>query len=201
MKAFLVAYDFRGLHKKLKLKIVDYGYVRGCSKRPATQIWSLEILGIKNLLLNINECNNRSKHINMIYESWFTTFIWNSSPNYSSKLYLITTFNNWRIWTTYISLRIKKVVREILKILKKIVPIANLYHAHSCKCYNIIFITLKGHDCIFKLEYLCCVVLLMFIKISMLHFSYMDVQANYTECHFISGWQCESTCVSHEDWM
>jgi hypothetical protein len=46
MKAFLVDYDFRGLHKKLKLKIVDYGYVRGCSKRPMTQIGLFKILGV-----------------------------------------------------------------------------------------------------------------------------------------------------------
>jgi hypothetical protein len=32
MKASLVAYDFRGIHKKSKLKIVKYGYVRGCQK-------------------------------------------------------------------------------------------------------------------------------------------------------------------------
>jgi hypothetical protein len=32
MKASLVAYDFRELHKKLKLKAVKYGYVRGCPK-------------------------------------------------------------------------------------------------------------------------------------------------------------------------
>jgi hypothetical protein len=32
MKASLVAYDFRELHNKSKLKIVKYGYVRGCPK-------------------------------------------------------------------------------------------------------------------------------------------------------------------------
>jgi hypothetical protein len=32
MKASLVAYDFRELHKKKKLKIVKYGYVRGFPK-------------------------------------------------------------------------------------------------------------------------------------------------------------------------
>jgi hypothetical protein len=32
MKAFLVAYDFRELHNKSKLKIIRYGYVRGCPK-------------------------------------------------------------------------------------------------------------------------------------------------------------------------
>jgi hypothetical protein len=32
MKASLVAYDFRELLKKSKLKIVNYGYVRGCPK-------------------------------------------------------------------------------------------------------------------------------------------------------------------------
>jgi hypothetical protein len=47
MKAFLVAYDFKELHKKSELKIVKSGYVRGCPKYPATQIWSLEILRVK----------------------------------------------------------------------------------------------------------------------------------------------------------
>jgi hypothetical protein len=32
MKASLVAYDFRKLHKKSEAKIVKYGYVRGCPK-------------------------------------------------------------------------------------------------------------------------------------------------------------------------
>jgi hypothetical protein len=32
MKASLVAYDFRELHKKTKLKIVKFEYVRGYSK-------------------------------------------------------------------------------------------------------------------------------------------------------------------------
>jgi hypothetical protein len=51
MKASLVAYDFRELHKKSELKIVNYGYVRACPKEPATQIWSLEILGVNSVLL------------------------------------------------------------------------------------------------------------------------------------------------------
>jgi hypothetical protein len=32
MKASLVNYDFRELHKKSKIKIVKYGYVKGCPK-------------------------------------------------------------------------------------------------------------------------------------------------------------------------
>jgi hypothetical protein len=32
MKASLVAYDFRELLKKSNIKIVKYGYVRGCPK-------------------------------------------------------------------------------------------------------------------------------------------------------------------------
>jgi hypothetical protein len=32
MKASLVAYDFREIHKKSELKIVKFGYVRGCPK-------------------------------------------------------------------------------------------------------------------------------------------------------------------------
>jgi hypothetical protein len=32
MKASLVAYDGRELHKKSELKIIKYGYVRGCLK-------------------------------------------------------------------------------------------------------------------------------------------------------------------------
>jgi hypothetical protein len=47
MKASLVAYDGRELCKKLEIKIIKYGYVRGCLKRPTTQIGSLKILGIK----------------------------------------------------------------------------------------------------------------------------------------------------------
>jgi hypothetical protein len=51
MKAFLVTYDFRELHKKSEIKIVKYGYVsgyvRGCPKQSTTQIWSLGILRVK----------------------------------------------------------------------------------------------------------------------------------------------------------
>jgi hypothetical protein len=32
MKASVVAYDFREIHKELELKIVNFGYVRGCPK-------------------------------------------------------------------------------------------------------------------------------------------------------------------------
>jgi hypothetical protein len=32
MKASLVAYDFREIHKKSELTIVKYGYGRGCPK-------------------------------------------------------------------------------------------------------------------------------------------------------------------------
>jgi hypothetical protein len=32
MKASLVAYDFRELYKKIELKIVKYGHVKGCPK-------------------------------------------------------------------------------------------------------------------------------------------------------------------------
>jgi hypothetical protein len=46
MKASLVAYIFRGLHKQSEVKIVKYGFVRGFPKRPATQIGLLEILGV-----------------------------------------------------------------------------------------------------------------------------------------------------------
>jgi hypothetical protein len=46
MKTSLVAYDGKELHKKLKLKIVKHGYVKGCPKRPAIQIGSLEILEV-----------------------------------------------------------------------------------------------------------------------------------------------------------
>jgi hypothetical protein len=38
MKASLVAYDYRELHKELEIKIVNYAYVTGCLKTPATQI-------------------------------------------------------------------------------------------------------------------------------------------------------------------
>jgi hypothetical protein len=45
MRASLVAYDGRELHQKSKIKILKYGYVRGCPKRPANKIGSLKILG------------------------------------------------------------------------------------------------------------------------------------------------------------
>jgi hypothetical protein len=32
MKASLIAYDFRELHKKSELKIAKYGYVNACPK-------------------------------------------------------------------------------------------------------------------------------------------------------------------------
>jgi hypothetical protein len=32
MKASLVAYDFREIHEKSDLKIVKFGYVKGCPK-------------------------------------------------------------------------------------------------------------------------------------------------------------------------
>jgi hypothetical protein len=32
MKASFVAYDYRELYKKSELKIIKYGYVRGCPK-------------------------------------------------------------------------------------------------------------------------------------------------------------------------
>jgi hypothetical protein len=46
MKASIVAYDFRELHKKSEIKTVKYGYVRGCPRLPTIQIL-LEILGVK----------------------------------------------------------------------------------------------------------------------------------------------------------
>jgi hypothetical protein len=49
MKASLVAYDFRELHKKSELKIVKYGYVKGFPKELAIQIWSLKILGVNKV--------------------------------------------------------------------------------------------------------------------------------------------------------
>jgi hypothetical protein len=49
MKASFVAYDCRELHKKSKLKTIKIEYIRGCPKWPTIQIWSLEILGVKEL--------------------------------------------------------------------------------------------------------------------------------------------------------
>ena len=43
---FFVIYDFRKLHKKLELKIIEYGYVRGCPKKPMIQIGFFKILGV-----------------------------------------------------------------------------------------------------------------------------------------------------------
>jgi hypothetical protein len=34
MKASFVAYDFREIHKKSELKIIKYGYVKGCINIP-----------------------------------------------------------------------------------------------------------------------------------------------------------------------
>jgi hypothetical protein len=51
MKASLVAYEYGELHKKSGLKLVKYGHVRGCPKRPATQVGSLEILGANSYFL------------------------------------------------------------------------------------------------------------------------------------------------------
>jgi hypothetical protein len=51
MKASFVAYDYGELFKNSILIIVKYGYAKGCPKRPATQIGSLEILGVKRQLL------------------------------------------------------------------------------------------------------------------------------------------------------
>jgi hypothetical protein len=48
MKASLIAYNCGELHKKSKLKMVKYGYVRGYPKRLATQFGSLKILEVKN---------------------------------------------------------------------------------------------------------------------------------------------------------
>jgi hypothetical protein len=46
MKASLVAYDGRELHKKSEIKIVKYRYVRGCPKRLATQIGYLKLFKV-----------------------------------------------------------------------------------------------------------------------------------------------------------
>jgi hypothetical protein len=47
MKASHAAYDYGELHRNLELKIVKYGYVRRCPKRPVTEIGTLKILGVK----------------------------------------------------------------------------------------------------------------------------------------------------------
>jgi hypothetical protein len=54
MKASIVAYDCGELHKNSELKIIKYGYVKGCPNRLATQIGLLEILGIKPWILAID---------------------------------------------------------------------------------------------------------------------------------------------------
>jgi hypothetical protein len=70
MKAFLVAYDFRGLQKISELKIVKFGYVRGCLKLPVTQIWSLEILGVN--IHSRHEC--MSAHTPSCSSWWIIAF-------------------------------------------------------------------------------------------------------------------------------
>ena len=49
MKDSLVAYNFRHFSKKIRAKIVKYGYIRGYPKQSAIQIWSPKILGINHL--------------------------------------------------------------------------------------------------------------------------------------------------------
>jgi hypothetical protein len=51
MNESFVTYDFRELLKKSELKIIKYGYIKGCPKRPEIQIGLLEILGISELII------------------------------------------------------------------------------------------------------------------------------------------------------
>jgi hypothetical protein len=46
MKASLVAYNGRELHKKLEIKIIKFGYVRGCSKKLATNLGCSKFWGL-----------------------------------------------------------------------------------------------------------------------------------------------------------
>jgi hypothetical protein len=61
-KLSFVTYDFRELQKKSELKIIKYGYIKGCPKRLAT---SLKILGIKDWTYNF---------YTTLYMKLYTTF-------------------------------------------------------------------------------------------------------------------------------
>jgi hypothetical protein len=69
MKASLVAHDYRALSKKLELKVVKYGYVKGYPKRLATQIGLLKILGARQYrfyfiyLIILRELNSKIPNI------------------------------------------------------------------------------------------------------------------------------------------
>jgi hypothetical protein len=52
------------------------------------------------ILINIGECNSRSKPMNMIYMSQCTTLGSKSPQNYASKLHFITFLIVWGFWTT-----------------------------------------------------------------------------------------------------
>jgi hypothetical protein len=49
MKGSLVVYEVRKLYKKVRAKKVKNEYVRGGPRRPSTQLWSLEILGVNGM--------------------------------------------------------------------------------------------------------------------------------------------------------
>jgi hypothetical protein len=49
--------------------------------------------GFQKNIINIGECNSRSKKKDMIYMSWYTIFVSKSSWNYASK-YITTLFQN-----------------------------------------------------------------------------------------------------------
>jgi len=49
------------------------------------------------LLKNIGLCTNRSNHMDMIHGSYFTTIVWESSLNHSSKLGFIRHLYNFGI--------------------------------------------------------------------------------------------------------
>jgi hypothetical protein len=49
MKASHITYNGRESHKKLELKIVKFGHVKGYPKRPVTQTGLLRILGVKKI--------------------------------------------------------------------------------------------------------------------------------------------------------
>jgi hypothetical protein len=58
VKAFLVAYDFEELYRRLELQVIKIKYVKGCPKWQPTQIWLLKILEINLEFLGLVQKNS-----------------------------------------------------------------------------------------------------------------------------------------------
>jgi hypothetical protein len=89
--------------KILKNTINKHPYFELIAKRILSKLLNFNLKsnleGIFNfwfqkILINIGECNSRSKSMDMIYMSLCTTLFSKSSQNYASKLHFITLFDN-----------------------------------------------------------------------------------------------------------